>query len=79
MANKNKSENKSFQHNVEDIVIYVGSLYDLYKGQKCTVKDRSKKHIREYYKVQFLDGVTHEITGTVLKKIEVTSEGEVIT
>lgn len=71
-----KSETFTYQHNINDVVLYAGKLYETYRNQKCIIKDRSRTHTKENYKVQFSDGIIHEITSIALKRIDAVVEGE---
>ena len=52
-----KSKKEKFKYKVQDVVFYIGGLYDEYKNQKCEILNRaSKRGLYNYYGIQFEDG-----------------------
>jgi hypothetical protein len=58
----------SFQHAINEVIVYVGLLYEKYNKEECIVVSRSKKSKQEYYRVRFNDGIEHELTVKALIK-----------
>jgi hypothetical protein len=50
-----------YKYNVGDIVIYMGGLYEEYKGKSATIISRSKRRIYRYYDVEFESGKRMEL------------------
>lgn len=47
----------NYKYNLNENVVYVGSLYDKYTNEECVVTARSKaKKFYEWYRVRFCDG-----------------------
>lgn len=60
----------AYQYKIDEVLTYVGGLYKEYQQKQCVVKDRSKPHKHEMYRVEFSDGYNCEIRVEVLKRKE---------
>jgi hypothetical protein len=67
---KKKSAKARWKFSVGDKAIYVGGLFEVYKNTEVMIIDRSRQHIKEYYKVRFIDGNEGTTIDTVLNKVE---------
>jgi inner membrane protein involved in colicin E2 resistance len=66
-----KSIKTDYIHNLRENLIYKGSLYEDKNGLKCFIVSRSRtKNGKQYYKIQFEDGLTVETISDTLEKIK---------
>ena len=67
-----KSKKEEYKFGLRENVIYVGGLYEEKSGLNCVVVSRSQsRNGKQYYKVEFEDGLIIENIADVLKKIEI--------
>jgi hypothetical protein len=54
-------------YKIDEIVVYIGGLYEQYGQQKCIIMNRIKSHGKEYYYVQFEDHQEYIVTACALR------------